>query len=95
MEGIRGAVKEVMRRLETKKKTSPTTSPQFLLEQALSRKELKHIQLKYFKKGVLSINVDSSSWLYQLNLKKADLLARLEKKAVDIRDIRFRLGAIK
>jgi predicted nucleic acid-binding Zn ribbon protein len=95
MEGIRGAVKEVMRRLETKKKTSPTASPQFLLEQALSRKELKHIRLKYFKKGVLSINVDSSSWLYQLNLKKADLLAQLEKKAVDIRDIRFRLGAIK
>ncbi len=95
MEGIRGAVKEVMRRLETKKKTSPRASPQALLEQALSRKELKHVQLQYFKKGVLSINVDSSSWLYQLNLKKADLLAQLEKKAVDIRDIRFRLGAIK
>ncbi len=95
MEGIRGAVKEVMRRLEIKKKTSSVVSPQALLERALSRKELKHIRLSYFKKGILSINVDSSSWLYQLNLKKADLLAQLEKKAVDIRDIRFRLGAIK
>lgn len=92
MEEIKDTIQEVMRALEGKKKASPLDNPQVLLERTLSAKELKHIKPHYFKKGILSINVDSSSWLYQFNLKKADLLAQLGKQTAKIRDIRFRLG---
>jgi len=95
MEEIKDTLGNIMRALKAKKGEARGKDPQALLEGALSKKELKHVKPGSLKKGVLSINVDSSSWLYQLNLKKAELLSRLSKNTADIREVRFRLGAIK
>lgn len=95
MEVIKDTIQNVMQALEAKKKGSSEEDPEKLLKQALSKKEQKHIKFNYFKKGILGINVDSSTWFYQLNLKKQDLLTRLNKKSAGVRDIRFRLGEIK
>jgi len=92
MEAIKDTLKNVMQALETKKKGLSQYDPQILLEQVLTKKELRHIKSHYFKRGTLSLDIDSSTWLYQLSLKKEGLLTELGKKNSSIRDIRFRLG---
>lgn len=49
------------------------------------------------KKGTLSINVDSSAWLYELTLKRREILKKLDSKIKGnkIRLIRFRIGEVK
>lgn len=94
MEVIKDTVHSVMRGLIAKKR-GPENDPQGWLEKALTKKELQHIQFNYFKKGILNLDVDSSSRLYSLNLKKGDLLAKLNKVTGAIKDIRFRIGEIR
>lgn len=94
MERIKDTLQKVMRGIEAKKKGLPADSPEALLKKFLTKKELKHIKFHYFKKGVLNLSVDSSSWLYQLSLQKRDLLAKLTQKSGAIKDIRFRLGEV-
>jgi len=67
--------------------------PQAVLQKVLSKKELDHIRVRYFTKGVLGISVDSSTWLYNLNLRKDILLEELRSQSESvIKDIRFSLG---
>ena len=94
MEAIKDTLQNLMRTLKNKKKLSKD-DPQALLPKVLSKKELGHIKFNYFKKGILGISVDSSSWAYHLNLKKEGLLAKLGKKLSGLKDIRFQLGEIK
>lgn len=66
----------------------------FFLKKHLTKRELSHIKINYFKKGILNINVDSSIWIYQLSLKKNALLIELRNDIAEIKDINFRLGKI-
>ncbi len=84
-----------MRGLAGKKKRLPADSPERLLKKILTKKELRHAWFNYFKKGILYISVDSSSWLYQLNLEKQGLLDKLSQKRAAIKDIRFSLGDLR
>ena len=81
-----------MHTLKAGKGASARLKIEDLLKKTLTEKELGHIKFNYFKRGILNITVDSSSWLYQLSLSKDDLLARLRKKLKEIKDIRLRLG---
>jgi hypothetical protein len=95
MERIKETVKAVMERLADKDSERRALDPRGILRKALTKKEREHIKFNYFKGGILNLNVDSSSWLYNLNLKKESLVARLNKKLKALKDIRFRVGAIK
>jgi len=90
MQTIKDIIPDVIRGLETKKHAQD--EPELLLKRALSEKELGHAKFRYLRKGVLGITVDSSSWIYQLNLQKSALLAKLSKKSKAIKDIRFYIG---
>ena len=94
MEAIKDTVINVIEGLMAKK-TKISDSPQTLLKRTLTKKESQHIKFNYFKKGILGLYVDSSSWLYILTLQKEELLAKLNKKSSAIKDIRFRIGEIK
>jgi hypothetical protein len=48
-----------------------------------------------FKKGILRINVDSSAWLYQLNLQKTAFLKDLKIELPEITDIIYKVGKTK
>lgn len=93
MEAIKGIVESVLQGWE-KEKAVPT-GPDGFLKKVLTKKELEHIKVNYFKKGVLSIKVDSSAWLYHLTLQKGRIIARLTAESADIKDIRFSMGEIK
>ncbi len=95
MESIKDTVGNIMQGLQAKKTGLCKDNPCVLLKKALTKKELGHIKFNYFRKGILSLHVDSSSWLYNLTLKKEDLLLKLNKKSNAIKDVRFRIGEIK
>ncbi len=56
----------------------------------------KHSVPVSFKKDSVFVNVDRSSWLYELTTKKKEILAKLEErlKGKRFKDIRFRIGDI-
>lgn len=57
----------------------------------------KHSKPITIKKSELLVNVDGSSWLYELTLRKKAILKGLEGKFGKkvIKNIRFRIGEIK
>jgi hypothetical protein len=92
MEQIRSTVENLL--TEWQKRASGEGDPEQWLKKTLTKKELAHIKFNYFKKGVLGLSVDSSSLLYQLSLKKPELVKALQKEEAGIKDIRLRIGAI-
>ena len=95
MERIKDTLQSVMQDLVSKKGGANNEDPGVWLRKALTKRELGHIKFQYFRKGILGIMVDSSVWLYSLNLKKEDLLHKLKKCSGQIQEIRFSIGEIK
>lgn len=95
METIKDVVKNLIRGWEEKNRRSLKDNPEVLLKKVLTPKEQEHIQFNYFKRGIIGVAVDSSSWLYHFNLQKRDLLAKLCELSCAIKDIRFGIGEIK
>lgn len=95
MEAIKDTLQRVMQSWEAKVKLSARDDPQALLKKCLTKKESGHIKFRYFKKGVLGTNVDSSTWLYYFNLQKEPILSKLRKRSEKIKDIRFHIGDLK
>lgn len=56
----------------------------------------KHSKPVAIKKSELVVNVDSSSWLYELTLRKKEILRALEGKFGKkiIKNLRFRIGEL-
>jgi hypothetical protein len=92
MEVIKDTVKNVMQIWEAKRGKAPKDDPRAILKRIFNKKELGHIKFNYFKKGALSINVDSSAWLYHFSLKKGPLLEKIQKRNQAVKDIRFFIG---
>ena len=67
-------------------------------KKAAGRKASPHTRPVSLKTSGLVVNVDGSSWLYELTLKRKEILEKL-KKALGERnapkDIRFRIGSVK
>lgn len=63
----------------------------------LDEKEKKHIKPHGLRSAVLTLYVDSPAWMYALNLKKAQLIRRLQEKISQdiVKEIRFRIGTIR
>lgn len=95
METIKDILKTLLKDLKVKEKAAWRNNPEALLKKAFSKKEQQHIKFNYFKKDIIGLKVDSSTWQYILNLQKEDLLTKLRKISPTIKDIRFRLGEIK
>ena len=92
---IKDTINNVIRSLETKKEGPGRDNLYGWMQEVFSKKELKHIEFDYFHRGILGIIVDSSTWLYHLNLKKEALLLQLNKRDALVKNIRFRLGGVK
>ena len=95
MERIKDTLQSVMQELTATGGRVTGDGPEAWLRKVLTKKELGHIKLNYFRKGILGLNVDSSAWLYSLNLKKTSLLNKLKDFSSEIKEIRFSIGDIK
>jgi len=92
MEHIKETVRAVFKEWHDKEKQGSCDEVAAALKKVLAKKALEHVKLYNFRKGVLSIRVDSSSWLYYLNLQKEDILNKLHRGCAPVKDIRFSLG---
>jgi len=91
---LKNTLDKVMRDLSAKKTGSSGVDPEQWLKKTLTKKELGHIKVKYFSKGVLGLSVDSSAWLYILSLKKEEMLNKLKKENPGLKNINLRIGEI-
>ncbi len=66
-------------------------------QKTAGEKAYSHTRPVSIRRKTLIIEIDSSTWLYALNLKKRDLLKEIKKELQEykIEDIRFRVGDIK
>ena len=94
MELLKNTIDQVMRGLESKKSGPSGADPRDWLKKSLTKKELGHIKVKYFNRGILGLSVDSSAWLYILSLKKEELLNRLKKENPGLKNINLRIGEL-
>ena len=92
-EGIKDVLKKVINKIEDqgpeKKETIVKAWASIVGDKAAGHSKPTGVQ-----RNVLTIEVDSSSWLYNLNLKKRaivkDIKSQLKKHKIE--DIRFRIG---
>ncbi len=65
-------------------------------EKAVNKKILAHTKLSAIRKNRLAVSVDSSGWLYQLNLEREKISKKLNKLLGEDSDLKiyFRLGEI-
>ena len=94
MEPLKNTLDALMLGLSHKKTSYLDAGPEQWLKKTLTKKELRHIKVKYFSKGVLGLSVNSSAWLYILSLKKEELLKTLQKEAPVVKNINLRIGEI-
>ena len=80
---IKNILKEAKSKQDFKKQLKSFFSPQ----------EYKHIAKIKTDKDRLIIYLDSSIVLYELNLKKEDLLERLREKGVPWKSLIFKIGS--
>lgn len=92
MQTIKDTVQAVINGLRDKHQKKAKDDPRAWLKKVLSKKERVHIGFKYFNKGILGLKVDSSSWLYYMNLHKEELLEKLKKNNITVKDVRFWMG---
>lgn len=92
MDAIKSTILSVMESLAAKKTQEPAENSEQVLKKVLTKKQLAHIKFNYFRKGILGISVDSSSWLYSLSLQKEKILSELKKEIKSLKDIRFNIG---
>lgn len=64
-------------------------------EAIVDSKAKRHTAIAGLRKGRLLINADSPVWLFQLSLKKAELLRRLQKDFPELSAISFRIGKVR
>jgi len=92
MEPIKNTIQQVFEGWQGKNKLAVADEPGAWLKKTLAKKALSHVKLYNFRKGVLSIKVDSSTWLYYLSVQKEDLLKKIRRESAAVKDIRFSLG---
>ena len=89
-------LKDVMKKLASPSKPSIETMLAIWVE-AAGAAGAKHSRPVAIRKSELIVNVDGSSWLYELTLKKKDILKNMEGKLgkKPLNNIRYRIGDIK
>ena len=67
-----------------------------LWKEAAGEKAAAHTRPASLRKKKLVVNVDGSSWLYELTLRKKEILERLQKKLGEdkIKELQLRIGEV-
>ena len=96
-----GSIEEILKDV-VKKMIGPKGRPSeedvaLFWAEAAGEAAARHSKPVAFKKSVLTVNVDGSSWLYELTTKKKEIIKKLEGKFTGkkVKDIRFRIGELK
>ncbi len=94
MKPIKDVISQVVENLSLGK-TDLYYKIQLLWEEVFSKEEKKHTTVREFHEGTLTIQVDNSAYLFQMNLKRAKILERFQQGVPEIKTILFKMGNIK
>jgi len=94
-EDIGNIINQVIKKLDTKTHGSRKEIAQ-AWQKAVQPEAISHTRPVAIKKNILTIEVDSSAWLYFLSLKKKNILESMGKALGKgrVEDIRFRIGEL-
>ena len=92
---IDSVIKSIIGKLD-KKKNLTSDEVENIWKEIVGEKASAHTRPASLRKKQLVINIDGSSWLYELTLRKNELLAKLKKRMGEdkIKELRFRIGEI-
>lgn len=93
MEALRSIVKNVVADLVKKNKALDFQKAERAWKTVIGPDAWPHTKIVYLTKNKIRVNVDSSAWLYDLNLRKERICGRL-RKSLNIEDVQFRLGRV-
>ncbi|MEA3305221.1 MAG: DciA family protein [Candidatus Omnitrophota bacterium] len=96
-ERIDSVIKFVIEKLDkTANPASGSVNIEKAWEETAGEKAFVHSKPASLRKKKLVINVDGSSWLYELTLRKEELLDGLKKKLGKnkIKELQFRIGEL-
>ena len=94
-ERISGVVRSVLERLD--KRSNPTSDEiNKIWQEVVGKKAFTHTKPASLKEKKLVINVDGSGWLYELTLKKKQLLNKMKSKLGQdkVKELQFRIGEL-
>lgn len=94
MDEVKDVIKDVLHSLFEKQKDLNFQKTQDTWEKIVGPKASRHTRIVYLTKDKIRVNVDSSAWLYDLNVKKERIRKELNKR-LKIHDVGFRLGNVK
>jgi len=92
---LKAVLKGIIGKLD---KSSQSSRLMVIWKDILGEKEQAYTRLTSFRKGRLVVNVSDSTRLYDLTLRRRDLIReineRLEGKKTTVKEIRFKIGDI-
>ena len=94
-ERIDSVIKSIIGKLD--KEANPTSEDiEKIWRDIAGGKTSSHAKPVSLRKKRLVINVDGSSWLYELTLRKNELLAKLKKRLGEdkVKELQFRIGEL-
>lgn len=93
---LEGLLKDVIKNLSGKDRLGAEEITE-AWRSAAGEDAARHSKPVSLKKSTVVVNVDSSGWLYELTIKKKEILRKLEEvlKGKKVKDIRLRIGEIK
>ena len=93
MDSIKDILPQVIEQLSLRQPQTQNKI-QRIWENLTDERTAAHCALSDFSGGQLTILVDSSPWLYQMNLKKKKILEQLQEEIAEIKMIHFKIGKV-
>ena len=93
MDEIKDVLAGVLHDLMKKQKGEDFAKTLQTWKRIVGPKAYPHTKIVHLTKDRIRVNVNSSAWLYELNLKK-ERIQRALNKALKIREVNFRLGEV-
>ncbi len=67
---------------------------QRIWQNMFDEKTRRHASIIGLQKGKLVVNVDSPAWLFQMNLQRRKVLAKLKEEIPELSYIHFKIGKV-
>ena len=93
MDNISDIVKDVIRSIHIPSEKTKEKLDQVWIR-VLEKIERDHTKLIGLKENCLLVYVDSSACLYQMKMRKNEILNKIQNEFKDIKDIHFKIGKV-
>ena len=91
MDEIKNIVNDVIGKISSQKPEQQSRI-QNVWKKIVDQKGQQHSSIINFQDKRLIVNIDSSIWLFQFNLKRGKILKELQKEIPECENIIFRIG---